>query len=68
MADFAVERQAILGPLPDTLSNLLLAVLNHTSSEKGRSCVPPIVTAGVVSPFPLRIVVSVGGVEIEDPE
>jgi autophagy-related protein 101 len=68
MADCAVERQAILDPLPDTLSGLLLTILNHTSSEKGRSCVPPIVTAGVVSPFPLRIVVSVAGVEIEDSE
>jgi len=62
------DRRAILDPLPDTLSNLLLTILNHTSSEKGRACVPPIVTAGVVSPFPLHIGVKVAGVEIGAPE
>jgi len=38
-------------------------MLTHTSSEKGRSAVPPI-TNSEVSPFPLKITVRVGGVEL----
>jgi len=38
-------------------------MLMHTSSEQGRAAVPPI-TNSDVSPFPLKIAVRVGGVEL----
>lgn len=57
------DRQAIVGALPDALNNILLTILTHTSSEQGRQSVPPIRTAGVLSPFAYKIEVKVDGVE-----
>lgn len=58
-----LDRLSILDPLPDALNKALLDVLTHTSSEPGRQCVPPIRTAGVLSPFTFRITVKVDEVE-----
>lgn len=49
--------------LKEKLQHILLTILTHTSSERGRTCVPPIQTAGVLSPFAYSIGVFVGGVE-----
>jgi len=52
-----------MAPLSDTLNNILLTILTHTSSEQGRHSVPPIRTAGVLSPFAYKIEFKVDGVE-----
>ncbi|KAI9441019.1 autophagy-related protein [Lactarius indigo] len=57
------ERQQFDRNLAATLSKSLRTMLTHTSSEQGRAAVPPI-TNSDVSPFPLKIAVSVGGVEL----
>jgi len=57
------DRRAIMDPLPDRLNNILLTILTHTSSEQGRHSVPPIRTAGVLSPFAFKIEFKVDGVE-----
>ena len=45
---------------PTPMDQVLLQILTHVSSLKGREVVPPIVIGGVISPFPLRIDVRVG--------
>lgn len=63
------DRRSILESLPDTLHTLLLTILTHTSSEIGRACVPPIRTAGVLSPFTYFVGIKVNGVDVgEGPE
>ncbi|KAF8263794.1 autophagy-related protein [Lactarius quietus] len=57
------ERQQFDRTLAATLSKSLRTMLTHTSSEQGRAAVPPI-TNSDVSPFPLKISVRVGGVEL----
>ncbi|KAI9510807.1 autophagy-related protein [Russula earlei] len=57
------ERQQFTKNLASTLSKSLCTMLMHTSSEEGRGAVPPI-TNSEVSPFPLKISVRVGGVEL----
>ena len=57
------ERQQFDRTLAATLSKSLRTMLMHTSSEQGRAAVPPI-TNSDVSPFPLKIAVRVGGVEL----
>ncbi|KAH9966619.1 hypothetical protein BC827DRAFT_683396 [Russula dissimulans] len=57
------ERQQFNQNLAATLSKSLRTMLTHTSSEQGRGAVPPI-TNSEVSPFPLKISVRVGGVEL----
>ena len=39
-------------------------MLTHASSERGRSAVPLITNAQSISPFPIKITVKVGGVEV----
>ena len=50
--------------LTATLTKSLKAMLAHTSSERGRAAVPLITQAQGISPFPVKIVVKVGGVEV----
>jgi autophagy-related protein 101 len=50
--------------LSKTLTESLLTMATHTSSERGRSAVPPITTNTGISPFPMAISVKVGGVEV----
>lgn len=57
------ERQQFDRNIAATLSKSLRTMLAHTSSEQGRAAVPPI-TNSDVSPFPLKIAVRVGGVEL----
>ncbi|KAA1479439.1 DUF1649-domain-containing protein [Dentipellis sp. KUC8613] len=57
------ERSKFNQTLASTLTKSLYTMLTQTSSEQGRSAVPPILKASV-SPFPMKIVVKVGGVEI----
>lgn len=59
----SAERQQFDRNIAATLSKSLRTMLTHTSSEQGRAAVPPI-TNSDVSPFPLKIAVRVGGVEL----
>ncbi|KAL5533546.1 hypothetical protein ACEPAG_6 [Sanghuangporus baumii] len=47
-----------------TLSDALMTILTYTSSERGRSAVPPITSTSGISPFPFKIGVKVAGVEV----
>ncbi|KAJ7084648.1 autophagy-related protein [Mycena belliarum] len=58
------DRQNFLATLAATLTKAVQTMLVHTSSEKGRTAVPPITNAGGISPFPISVVVTVGGVEV----
>ncbi|KZP19934.1 hypothetical protein FIBSPDRAFT_911220 [Athelia psychrophila] len=58
------DRQALDTALASTLQKSLQTMLTHTSSERGRTSVPLITNSSGISPFPLRMVVKVGGVEI----
>ena len=60
---YCAERLQFDRNLAATLSKSLRTMLAHTSSEQGRTAVPPI-TNSDVSPFPLKIAVRVGGVEL----
>jgi len=62
------ERREIMDPLPGKLSEMLMTILTKTSSEKGRSVVPLIHSANVITPFPLSIRVRVGGVDVGGPD
>ncbi|KAI0051231.1 DUF1649-domain-containing protein [Auriscalpium vulgare] len=57
------ERVTFNENLAATLTKSLRTMLTHTSSEQGRAAVPSI-TNNQVSPFPLKIVVKVGDVEV----
>ncbi|KAJ7490848.1 autophagy-related protein [Mycena latifolia] len=58
------DRQQFLTTLAATLTKAVQTMLVHTSSEKGRTAVPLITNAAGISPFPIRVAVSVGGVEV----
>ncbi|KAJ7290288.1 autophagy-related protein [Mycena rebaudengoi] len=58
------DRQQFLTTLAATLTKAVQTMLAHTSSEKGRAAVPLITNATGISPFPVRVAVSVGGIEI----
>lgn len=58
------DRQAFDANLASTLTNSLRTVLKHTSSERGRMAVPLITEAQSISPFPIKMVVRVGGVDV----
>ncbi|KAJ7061488.1 autophagy-related protein [Mycena amicta] len=50
--------------LAATLTKAVQTMLVHTSSEEARAVVPTITDASGISPFPVSVVVSVGGVEV----
>ncbi|KAL5519650.1 hypothetical protein ACEPAH_1333 [Sanghuangporus vaninii] len=56
------ERNATIST---TLSDALMTILTYTSSERGRSAVPPITSTSGISPFPFKIGVKVAGVEVD---
>jgi len=58
------DRQTFDANLALTLTNSLRAMLTHTSSERGRMAVPLITEAQSISPFPIKMVVKVGGVDV----
>jgi len=58
------DRQAFDANLTATLTSSLRTMLKHTSSERGRMAVPLITEAQSISPFPIKMVVKVGGVEV----
>ncbi|CAK5279041.1 unnamed protein product [Mycena citricolor] len=58
------DRQQFDTTLAATLTKAVQTMLTHTSSEKGRQAVPLITNSSGISPFPLRIVTNVGGVEV----
>ncbi|KAH7906831.1 autophagy-related protein [Hygrophoropsis aurantiaca] len=51
-------------PTSTALTSALRTMLTYTSSERGRNAVPLITNASGISPFPIRIAVRIGGVEI----
>jgi autophagy-related protein 101 len=58
------ERQAFDTALSKSLTDAVQKVLVYTSSERGRNVVPLITDASGISPFPMQVVVKVGGVEL----
>ncbi|KAG6889159.1 hypothetical protein C0995_003337 [Termitomyces sp. Mi166 len=58
------DREAFNAKLADTLSQAVCMMLTHTSSEQGRAAVPLITNASGISPFPIEISVTVGGMEM----
>lgn len=62
--DSDLDRQAFNSTLAGTLTRAVHTILTHTSSERGRSAVPLITNVAGISPFPIRISVKVGGVEV----
>jgi len=58
------DRHEFNASLATTLTKALQVMLTHTSSEEGRTAVPLITNATGISPFPIRIVVKVDGLEI----
>ncbi|OJA18501.1 hypothetical protein AZE42_07590 [Rhizopogon vesiculosus] len=58
------DRQEFNANLASTLVKALNVMLTHTSSERGRTAVPLITNASGISPFPIKITVKVGGVEL----
>ena len=58
------DRQAFNATLASSLTNTIHTMLTHTSSERGRSAVPLITNAAGISPFPIKVTVKVGDVEV----
>lgn len=58
------ERMKFNSDLTATLTKSLKVMMTHTSSERGRSAVPLITQAQGISPFPVKIIVKVGGIEV----
>lgn len=58
------DRQTFDANLTSTLANSLRTILTYTSSERGRMAVPLITEAQSISPFPIKMVVKVGSVDI----
>ncbi|KIY70103.1 hypothetical protein CYLTODRAFT_420076 [Cylindrobasidium torrendii FP15055 ss-10] len=56
-ADFETRLSAIL-------SKALMTMITYSTSEAGRKAVPLISDATGISPFPIRIVVKIGGIEV----
>ncbi|KAF8237014.1 DUF1649-domain-containing protein [Tricholoma matsutake] len=58
------DRQTFNSALAATLTKSIHTMLTHTSSERGRAAVPLITDASGISPFPIKITVKIGGMEI----
>ncbi|PCH34367.1 DUF1649-domain-containing protein [Wolfiporia cocos MD-104 SS10] len=58
------ERQKFDLDLASALTKSLKLMLDYASSEQGRAAVPPITNAIGISPFPVKMTVKIGGVEI----
>lgn len=58
------ERQAFDSALSQSLTDAIQRISIYTSSERGRAAVPLITNASGISPFPMKIAVRVGGVEL----
>ena len=58
------DRQTFDANLTSALTDSLRTMLMYTSSERGRMAVPLITEAQSISPFPIKMVVNVGGVDV----
>lgn len=58
------DRQAFDASLASTLTDSLRTMLTHASSERGRMAVPLITEAQSISPFPIKMVVRIGGLDV----
>jgi autophagy-related protein 101 len=58
------DRQAFDANLASALTNSLQTMLTYTSSDRGRLAVPLITEAQSISPFPIKMVVQVAGVDV----
>ncbi|KAF9528261.1 autophagy-related protein [Crepidotus variabilis] len=58
------ERQTFQSSLASTLSKAIETMINYTSSERGRAVVPPITDAKGISPFPFKVTVKIGNMEV----
>lgn len=60
----ATDRHAFDTALSVSLTESIHTILTHTSSERGRAAVPLITNASGISPFPVRMAVRVGAIEV----
>jgi hypothetical protein len=60
----SADRVQMTSALSSSLHEALLTMAMYTSSERGRAAVPLITSNATISPFPMSIVVKVGGVEV----
>ncbi|KAF8963812.1 autophagy-related protein [Flammula alnicola] len=58
------DRQTFQANLASTLTKTIHTIITYTSSERGRAVVPPITDATTISPFPFKVVVKVGNLEV----
>ncbi|KAF9473939.1 DUF1649-domain-containing protein [Pholiota conissans] len=58
------DRTIFQAKLASTLTETIHKLVEYTSSEKGRGTVPPITDATTISPFPFKITVKVGNIEL----
>jgi hypothetical protein len=63
-APYPADRVQMTSALSSSLHEALLTMAMYTSSERGRAAVPLITSNATISPFPMSIVVKVGGVEV----
>ncbi|KDR82145.1 hypothetical protein GALMADRAFT_240679 [Galerina marginata CBS 339.88] len=59
-----LDRQKFHASLASTLTKTIHTMITYTSSEKGRAVVPPITDATTISPFPFKVTVKVGNMEV----
>ncbi len=58
------DRMTFQTNLASTLTETMHTLIQYTSSERGRAVVPPITDATTISPFPFRVLVKVGNLEL----
>ncbi|EPS99433.1 hypothetical protein FOMPIDRAFT_1030931 [Fomitopsis schrenkii] len=58
------DQRRMQADLSSALTRSLKTMLTHASSERGRAAVPLITNANGISPFPIKITVKVGDVEV----
>ncbi|KAF8162665.1 autophagy-related protein [Crassisporium funariophilum] len=58
------ERQTFDANLAATLTKTIHTMITYTSSERGRAVLPPITDAAGISPFPFKVVVKIGNMEV----
>ena len=61
---FVTDRATFNAKLSEKLTETLMTILQHTSSDAGRAAVPPITNSQGISPFPFKISVKVAGVDL----
>jgi len=58
------DRQAFQADIASTLTKAIETMITYTSSDRGRAVVPPITDAKGISPFPFKVTVTIGNLEV----